>query len=199
MSDSRPDPSVELRRAALELFARRGYHATSLQDIADRVGYTKANVLYHFGSKQALFDAAIAPVAEDFEALTQAPASDTEHGRLEWADRLVEFLLTHEYAVSIFINQLSTLHDQPAVARLSAIIFSTGLAPIADPDTSGSPTNLRNEVALAGAAYLIAQRTNEALDESKASVDDETFAQMVRSAVREIVSLGAADSNGRGV
>ena len=38
--------------AALELFARRGVSGTSLQDIADHLGVTKAAVYYQFRSKE---------------------------------------------------------------------------------------------------------------------------------------------------
>ncbi|TCC04021.1 TetR/AcrR family transcriptional regulator [Kribbella soli] len=53
----------EARRAQLvdvtiELVAERGYAATSLGRIAESAGITKAGVLYHFPSKQALVEAA---------------------------------------------------------------------------------------------------------------------------------------------
>ncbi|MEU8227571.1 TetR/AcrR family transcriptional regulator [Kribbella sp. NPDC048915] len=53
----------EARRAQLidvtiELVAEHGYAATSLGRIAESAGITKAGVLYHFPSKQALVEAA---------------------------------------------------------------------------------------------------------------------------------------------
>ena len=53
----------EARRAQLvdvtiELVAERGYAAASLGRIAESAGITKAGVLYHFPSKQALVEAA---------------------------------------------------------------------------------------------------------------------------------------------
>ncbi|MCZ2860527.1 TetR/AcrR family transcriptional regulator [Blastococcus sp. VKM Ac-2987] len=48
-----------LDRAAA-LFARRGFTKTSLQDIADAVGLSKAGLLHHFPSKEALYDAVLA-------------------------------------------------------------------------------------------------------------------------------------------
>ncbi|HEX5569879.1 MAG TPA: TetR family transcriptional regulator [Ktedonobacterales bacterium] len=41
-------------RAASELFAERGYHATSLEDIAARVGIAKGTIYLHFDSKDDL-------------------------------------------------------------------------------------------------------------------------------------------------
>ncbi|WBU37156.1 TetR/AcrR family transcriptional regulator [Homoserinibacter sp. YIM 151385] len=41
--------------AAVEVFARSGYHAGSLREIAKRVGLTSAGVMHHFTSKEELF------------------------------------------------------------------------------------------------------------------------------------------------
>ena len=49
---------------AAALFAQHGFAHTSLQAVADAVGYSKAGLLHHFPSKEALHAAA--------EALTQA-------------------------------------------------------------------------------------------------------------------------------
>ena len=49
---------------AAALFAQRGFATTSLQAIADAVGYSKAGLLHHFPSKDALYAAA--------QSLTQA-------------------------------------------------------------------------------------------------------------------------------
>lgn len=46
-----------LDRAA-ELFAQHGFAHTSLQSLAEAVGLSKAGLLHHFPSKEALFDAA---------------------------------------------------------------------------------------------------------------------------------------------
>jgi AcrR family transcriptional regulator len=45
--------------AALDVFAVRGFRASALGEIADKVGLTPAGILYHFGSKEALLVAVI--------------------------------------------------------------------------------------------------------------------------------------------
>ena len=45
--------------AATRLFARRGYGATPIQAICDEVGISKAALLYHYPSKQALHGAVL--------------------------------------------------------------------------------------------------------------------------------------------
>ncbi len=46
------DTKAEIRKVALELFAQQGYEATSLREIAERLGITKAALYYHFNGKE---------------------------------------------------------------------------------------------------------------------------------------------------
>jgi AcrR family transcriptional regulator len=48
---------------ALELFVRHGYEQTSLREIADRLGVTKAALYYHFRSKEELVSGLVESVA----------------------------------------------------------------------------------------------------------------------------------------
>lgn len=45
---------VELIQASISLFVEKGFSATSIQDIVDKVGVTKGSFYYHFKSKEAL-------------------------------------------------------------------------------------------------------------------------------------------------
>jgi len=47
-----PDARLRLVRAAVELFAERGYDATTVQEIADRAGLTKTTFFRHFPDKR---------------------------------------------------------------------------------------------------------------------------------------------------
>ena len=53
-TDSAPQPSTRERilDIALELFVEQGYDKTSLRDISERLGTTKAALYYHFKRKQ---------------------------------------------------------------------------------------------------------------------------------------------------
>jgi len=48
----RSDTRARIQRVALELFAEQGYERTSLREIAERLGVTKAALYYHFKSKE---------------------------------------------------------------------------------------------------------------------------------------------------
>lgn len=45
------DTETKIIQAALELFVRKGYHGTSIQDITEKVGLTKGALYAHFRSK----------------------------------------------------------------------------------------------------------------------------------------------------
>jgi AcrR family transcriptional regulator len=45
----------QLLDAALDAFAERGFHATSMNDVAEAAGVTKPVLYQHFGSKRALY------------------------------------------------------------------------------------------------------------------------------------------------
>ncbi len=56
---------------ALELFARRGYEATSLDAIAGALGVRKQTILYWFASKETLLDAVLARSADELAAAVE--------------------------------------------------------------------------------------------------------------------------------
>jgi AcrR family transcriptional regulator len=62
--DNGRDTRSRLRELALELFAEQGYEKTSLREIAERLGVTKAALYYYFKSKEDI----VASLVEDYVA-----------------------------------------------------------------------------------------------------------------------------------
>ncbi len=56
------DTRQRIQSVALELFAEQGYDKTSLREIAERLGVTKAALYYHFKSKEDI----VTSLVEDF-------------------------------------------------------------------------------------------------------------------------------------
>jgi AcrR family transcriptional regulator len=56
------DTRGEILEVAAELFTDRGYEATSLREIAERLGITKAALYYHFRSKDDILRALLEPM-----------------------------------------------------------------------------------------------------------------------------------------
>lgn len=66
---TRTEIDAEIVDRAAALFARHGYANTSLQRIADAVGYSKAGLLHHFPTKEAIYRAAVAASRDQAIAL----------------------------------------------------------------------------------------------------------------------------------
>jgi AcrR family transcriptional regulator len=99
---------MRILAAAVDLFARHGYAGTSIRELADRLGMTKAALYYHFPSKEALLDELTAPLlgaAHEFveRARSGPPMTDAERVRA-----YCELLLGP-------LQALQPLFDDPAV------------------------------------------------------------------------------------
>ncbi len=70
------DTRTRIQEIALELFTEQGYEATSLREIAERLGVTKAALYYHFKTKEDI----VASLMED--RLTEL------HELIAWAKTL---------------------------------------------------------------------------------------------------------------
>ena len=65
---SRTDTRARIQQIAIELFAEHGYEGTSLREIAERLGVTKAALYYHFKSKEDI----ILSLVEDYQVQMDA-------------------------------------------------------------------------------------------------------------------------------
>jgi AcrR family transcriptional regulator len=86
--ERRTNTRAQIRSVALELFAEHGYDKTSLREIAERLGVTKAAVYYHFRTKEeivaSLFDEQLAGMDAIVEwGQAQPPGPERRRGVLE--------------------------------------------------------------------------------------------------------------------
>jgi AcrR family transcriptional regulator len=59
---------------AIDMFSRHGYHRTTLSQLADRIGITKAAILYHFPAKERIIAALMEPFVGALEAAVDRAA-----------------------------------------------------------------------------------------------------------------------------
>ena len=86
----------EILRVAADELATRGYHSTSLEDVADRLDLTKASLYYYFDSKESLVSACLSMVADEtLERLLVVATQD-----LPSAELLTQLIET-ELAISV--------------------------------------------------------------------------------------------------
>lgn len=167
--------------AARELFAERGFEATTVRDIARRAGANPAMVYRYYGNKDGLFQAAIGEVTQGVLAKGSAaglPARLLTHVLLPGdAAELGNWLQTalrstgHDGSLSVirrelgedFLDALSTLSDAPD-AELRADLVLAWLLGIAllrsvfrrEPLLGADPTTVARNV-LPGIGLLLEQ------------------------------------------
>jgi AcrR family transcriptional regulator len=102
--------------AALDLFSEHGFEGTSLQDIADRLGVTKAAVYYHFHTKGELLQALVRPAFDDLLALVAEGGRRPAGGRSRGVEvaAYVDFLLRHR-RLSVYLTRDATAMSRAVV------------------------------------------------------------------------------------
>jgi AcrR family transcriptional regulator len=79
------DTRARILRAALDLFAARGYHAVTVREIAENLGLTKTAVLYHFPSKSDIVAALAKPLLTEMDAAIATARGHSDPERMRWA------------------------------------------------------------------------------------------------------------------
>lgn len=107
--------------AALDLFSEHGFEGTSLQDIADRLGVTKAAVYYHFHTKDDLLLALVEPAFDEILALAGEADSALrpQRGGGAGVARYVDYLLRHR-RVAAYLTRDATAMSRPGLVEKGA-------------------------------------------------------------------------------
>lgn len=93
-----------LLQAAIKLFAKQGFHAVSVDEIVELAKVNKRMVYHYFGSKDALFEAALVEVYGRIESI-EFHAFDTGHSPREKLSLLLQ-------------SYFKFLDDEPEFTRL---------------------------------------------------------------------------------
>ncbi|WP_062203652.1 TetR/AcrR family transcriptional regulator [Demequina salsinemoris] len=88
----RGDTRARIQEVALERFTDNGYDQTSLREIAEELGVTKAALYYHFKTKEEILDSLLAQAATQIDELVSwmKAGPSTRERRLELIRRLGE-------------------------------------------------------------------------------------------------------------
>jgi AcrR family transcriptional regulator len=111
---SRRDEILEI---AVGLFAARGYHGVSMDDIGSAAGVTGPAQYHHFAGKEAMLVAALIPVSEGLlHGGKERVARHPGNARAALADLIdfhVEFALENPAVIALHLHELDRLPEEP--------------------------------------------------------------------------------------
>lgn len=152
--------TTDMRRRILEVACRRfaadGVAATSLRDIADELGVTKAALYYHFPRKADLLREAFVPLAESIDAWLERAESSRAPVR-ELLEDYFDVVREHGGLVQVLGREPSALEGSPIAGRLAGWVERAQRV-LAGPDAD-LEARVRATVAIGGlarAAFFVA-------------------------------------------
>jgi AcrR family transcriptional regulator len=106
------DSRDEILRAAMQLFANRGFHETSMSEVARAARVSKALIFWHFKTKEELFFAVLSRLLEPYviDFAEESGKLDERAQILKLVESYLSFVRENANSVRFFLAQL--LHDQ---------------------------------------------------------------------------------------
>jgi AcrR family transcriptional regulator len=151
---SRTDTRARIQQVAVELFTEHGYEGTSLREIAERLGVTKAALYYHFKSKEDIVASLVEDYYGELDGLItwgrSQPASDET--RRQILRRYVQIVGSGDKAFRMLQQNQAAVHTM-AAARSRGELFKERMHSLIDvlagPDPS-SEDRLRSAMTIGG-------------------------------------------------
>ncbi|MDF4254176.1 MULTISPECIES: TetR/AcrR family transcriptional regulator [unclassified Streptomyces] len=180
---SRGNTRQRIQDIALELFAERGYEKTSLREIAEQLGVTKAALYYHFKTKEdlvtSLFEDLVLGPADEVIAWAEARQPTTLETKLEILNRYSACISKATPLVRFMHENQAALRELSVGEQMKARMF-TLLKLIKDEDAA-----LSDQVRCSSALFTM-HSSLFALESSGAGVEEKRRAAL--EVARELVT-----------
>ena len=109
----RGNTKQEILEASLNLFSVQGFEATSISQIAGAVGIRKASLYSHFESKQAILDALVEDILQQYETHSIFARTDWEQP----ADTECRQVLTPDTTSQMIQGQIRYILHDPHISK----------------------------------------------------------------------------------
>jgi AcrR family transcriptional regulator len=181
-----------IREVAVELFSTRGYEKTSLREIADELGVTKAALYYHYRSKEELLASLVQPVLDDMSAVVDrideklGPANLDAAGKWQLLEDYLDVLLQHRRVCEMFARDAASMAAMGPLWDQAVRVNTRILARL-----SGSQASQADRVR----AYAAMQAMESALMSGAVlgDVPEEVVKSTLLTTVRGMLELSAGD------
>ncbi len=181
---------------ALDLFVEQGYEETSLRQIAERVGVTKAALYYHFRSKDEILLTLHEPVHELMRNAMVRLENPASGGGMwmTFLDWLIDQVAVHSRLLLMYqrnATALGAVHrkDPDGVQRHHR-------GPDVEPEQLflrmlGDPAfSLDDRVRMAGSLAVVVAGAGLAMRPAAGAVDPAELARILKVAVRDLLRVG---------
>lgn len=109
----RGNTKQEILEVSLDLFSVQGFEATSISQIASAVGIRKASLYSHFENKQAILDALVKDVLEQYAEHSIFAKADWD----QYDDTEDKPALTPDAATQMILGQVRYILHDPHISR----------------------------------------------------------------------------------
>ena len=109
----RGNTKQEILKASLDLFSVQGFEATSISQIASAVGIRKASLYSHFENKQAILDALVKDVLEQYAEHSIFAKADWD----QYDDAEDKPALTPDTAAQMILGQIRYILHDPHISK----------------------------------------------------------------------------------
>ena len=107
---------AEVLETAAQVFARRGYAAATVQDVADELGILKGSIYYYIKTKEDLLFRVLSAVHDDVDALLDEVAASDSSGPLDRLGQYIRVQMTYNLRnlvrISVYYNDVDQLSDE---------------------------------------------------------------------------------------
>ncbi|PKQ26267.1 MAG: hypothetical protein CVT64_04000 [Actinobacteria bacterium HGW-Actinobacteria-4] len=135
----RTDTRERILVTAAQLFGEKGFAETSIRDVAEALGVTKAALYYHFTSKDEIYREIVSLPIAQLRALAMQPHDlTTREGRAILVHQLLETLAQCPPEVKAVLRDMRAVQDMSGEATSSGLVqeiadaFAKGLSRVAD-------------------------------------------------------------------
>ncbi|MEU5850858.1 TetR/AcrR family transcriptional regulator [Saccharopolyspora shandongensis] len=120
MPRTRVDTRAEIRVVAAELFARQGFEKTSLREVAERLGITKAALYYHFPSKADLVRGIVQPFVDEVEDLLADREAAADVDARQFLADYFDVVLRYRQVFEMVLRDVSALAQLDLMRQMLA-------------------------------------------------------------------------------